>query len=331
MIDHWHPVLLSHELRRKPQLAQVAGQEVAVFRTASGKVAALREECPHRRMRLSRGSVIGEKLQCRYHGWLFSPDGRGESPGTPKLHACAEHFDTREEHGVVWVKPSNSEAKFPILDVAGYFPMGALRHEVAAPLELAVDNFCEIEHTPTTHAVFGYDLERMHEVEVRFEPADDAVRVINVGPPKKIGFLLRAMIGFGKDWVFNDDWTTRFSPVYSQYDHWWSDPATGKESTVRWRLFIFFVPINEGRTSLITLSFARSRWPGPAGCLRPFRWLMQRLLSREIELDVEILEGLASQETGIEGMKLSRFDRVLGLNRERIQRIYRGLPTGAAV
>ncbi len=325
MIDHWHPVLLASDLRHKPLLVKVAGHEVAVFRTASGAVAALREECPHRRMRLSLGSVVGEKVRCRYHGWTFTRDGQGESPGTPKLHACTLAYDAREEHGVVWIKPNTSDATFPPLDVAGYFPMGALRHTVAAPLELVVDNFCEIEHTPTTHAVFGYDLDRMHEVQVRFESDDDTVRVVNVGPPKNVGFLLRTLIGFGRGWVFNDDWTTRFSPVYSCYDHWWSDPATGRESTVRWRLFIFFVPIDDTHTSLITLSFARSRWPGPAGCLRPFRWLMRRLLDHEIDLDVEILEGLASKDTSIDGMKLSRFDRVLGLNRERIDRIYRGV------
>ena len=41
-------------------------------------------------------------------------------------------------------------------------------------------------------------------------------------------------------------------------------------------------------------------------------------------LDVRILEGLADKNPSIEGMKLSRFDRVLGLNRERIESIYRG-------
>ena len=51
---------------------------------------------------------------------------------------------------------------------------------------------------------------------------------------------------------------------------------------------------------------------------------MRRKLDHEIRLDVRILEGLASQSTRLEGMKLSRFDKVLGLNRERIERIYRG-------
>jgi hypothetical protein len=51
---------------------------------------------------------------------------------------------------------------------------------------------------------------------------------------------------------------------------------------------------------------------------------MRKHLAREIGFDLDILKGLASYETSIEGMKLGRFDRVLGLNRERIERIYRG-------
>ena len=56
----------------------------------------------------------------------------------------------------------------------------------------------------------------------------------------------------------------------------------------------------------------------------PTIWLIRRKLDHEIRLDVRILEGLADKRSDIEGMKLSRFDRVLGLNRERIEKIYRG-------
>jgi hypothetical protein len=57
--------------------------------------------------------------------------------------------------------------------------------------------------------------------------------------------------------------------------------------------------------------------------LRLIRWLFRRELDREIRNDVAILHNLASYETGIAGLKLGRFDKVLGLTRERIERIYR--------
>ncbi|HJZ94493.1 MAG TPA: Rieske 2Fe-2S domain-containing protein [Gemmataceae bacterium] len=331
MIDHWHPVVRSRDLGRKPVAIRLAGQSIALYRTASGAAAALADECPHRRMRLSLGAVEGDKLRCRYHGWTFTTDGQGESPGTPKLHACATAYDCREEHGAVWIKSRDSSPEFPLFEVDGYLPICLLRHTAEAPLELATDNFCEIEHTPTTHAVFGYDLARMHEVTVRFEPTDTTVRVINAGPSKPVGLLLGALVGIRRGYLFYDDWTTHFSPVYSVYDHWWAHPETGRECKVRWRLYIFFTPVDEGRTDLMTFAYAKSNWPGPAGGLRMFRWLMRWHIDKEIQLDLEILKGLASQNPSVEGMKLSRFDRVLGLNRDRIERVYRGngLPMAA--
>src|SRR5215218_10301208 len=123
ILDHWHPVLFSRDLGPKPVGVKLGGREIALFRTKSGTPAALDDICPHRRMRLSLGEVIGDKLQCKYHGWTFTCDGQGESPGTPKLHACATAYDVREEHGAVWVKSRDATPAFPKFEVDGYLPI----------------------------------------------------------------------------------------------------------------------------------------------------------------------------------------------------------------
>jgi nitrite reductase/ring-hydroxylating ferredoxin subunit len=323
MIDHWHPVLKSNELRNKPVGIQLGEHAIVLYRTRPGALAALADQCPHRRLKLSLGDVVGEKLRCRYHGWTFDGTGQGESPGTPKLQACVTAYDTVEEFGAIWVKSRHSNPEFPRIGVAGYLPICTLRHRARAPLELVLDNFSEIEHTPTTHAVFGYDLNRMSEVRVVCESTETTVRVMNTGPCKPVGPLLHFLIGIRKGYAFHSSWTTYFSPVYMAIDHWWSDPVTARESKVRWQVYVFFTPIGATQTDIMTFAYAKSEWPGPAGSLRLFRWLMRKHLAKEIGFDLDILNGLASYETSMEGMKLSRFDRVLGLNRERIERIYR--------
>ena len=331
-LDHWHPVLRSDQLgKTKPKAVRLCGKDIVLFRAEDGKIGALDDCCPHRRMRLSLGDVVNCRLQCKYHGWTYNSCGDGESPGTPKLHAHAHGFEACEAYRAIWVKSAESAPLFPQFDVAGHYHVCTLHHQAKAPLELVVDNFCEIEHTPTTHAMFGYPLERMQEVSVRFETTDTSVRVINAGPPKPLSAFLRVLLGVGKHYQFNDDWTTYFSPVYSVYDHWWSDPATNKECRVRWRLYIFFTPIDEHETGVMTFAFTKSKLPGPSGGVRFFKWLMIPMLDHEINLDVDILENLADKNPHIEGMKLSRFDRVLGLNRERIEKIYRGRNLPVAV
>src|SRR5262245_1034594 len=95
-LDHWHPVVRSKRLKRAPVGVRLAGKEIVLFRGADGRVGALEDACPHRRMRLSKGCVTGGRLQCPYHGWTFDACGHGESPGTPKLQAQTECFEVRE-------------------------------------------------------------------------------------------------------------------------------------------------------------------------------------------------------------------------------------------
>jgi hypothetical protein len=231
-----------------------------------------------------------------------------------------------ERHGVIWLKSTHSRPEFPsfpTLEKDGYFHLFNLHHVVQAPLEVTVDNFCEIEHTPTTHAFFGYALETMHQVNVRFDATADTVQVKNWGPPKRMAWIYRLLLGVRSNYLFYDDWTTHFSPVYSVYNHWWADPDSGKECLVRWKLFIFFTPRDANTTMLTTFVFTKSQYPGPAGCMRLVRWLLRRKIDHEIRLDKRILEGLADQSADLEGMQLSRFDKVLALNRERINRVYR--------
>lgn len=325
MLDHWHPMLPSRGLRSKPVGVRLAGRDVALFRTKSGAIGALDDACPHRRMRLSHGRVAGEKLMCGYHGWTFDCAGNGESPGTPKLHACASTWDVCEQHGYVWLKSRPSQPQFPQFDVDGWLFMCHTEHRARAPLELTLDNFCEIEHTPMVHELFGYEYDRMKDVAVRYESTDETVKVFCQGPHKQIGFFMRQLIRMKKNFHFNDHWTTFFSPVYSVYDHFWTDPDTGAEAWVKWRVYVFFTPVDDAETRVTSFTYAKSRWPVPPhGGLLAFRGFTRRKAEREIGGDVAILEGLASHDPSLDGMKLSRFDKALGLNRERIERIYRG-------
>src|SRR5438067_9470341 len=130
MLDHWQPVAQSRRLRRKPVGVLVAGRQIALFRTASGAAAAVSDVCPHRRLRLSAGEVVGERLRCRYHGWTFDACGHGESPATPKMTTCTTSYDVREEHGLVWLKSRESDPAFPAVEASGYYSLGLFEHVV---------------------------------------------------------------------------------------------------------------------------------------------------------------------------------------------------------
>jgi hypothetical protein len=53
-------------------------------------------------------------------------------------------------------------------------------------------------------------------------------------------------------------------------------------------------------------------------------WHLRQGVAQTMAEDVWILENLADQTPEMEGMKLSRFDRILGMTREKLRRIYLG-------
>jgi len=331
-IDHWNPVALSRELGKKPLAVKVDGREIVLFRTESGSAGALDDVCVHRRMRLSCGNVCGEKLVCSYHGWAFQLDGNAESPGTPKMRAQAPSYDVREEQEIIWLKPAGCEATFPDFSGEGFFHMATSRHDVAVPLELAVDNFSEVEHTPMTHVAFGYDLAKMADVKLTVEADDRVVHCRTEGPHQPMPMLLRNFFWLGKNVDFTSDWNTYFSPVHLVIDHVLTDRDTGRKAMFQYRAYVLFNQVDDENTTIFSVLYAHSRYTEwrysmPAGGLRLLRPFIRRNAVHEVELDCVKLRNLADKRPDLDGLHLSRFDRLLILNRDRINRIYRGIVT----
>ena len=224
MIDHWHPVLAASDLSAQPVGVRLAGTGSRPLPDRRRAVGALSDNCPHRRMRLSLGKVDRRQAPVPLPRLdLRLPRARRKPRHARSSTPAPTHFDVREKPrghlGQARRRPTPSSRRSTSTATT---TSATSRTRVKAPLELVVDNFCEIEHTPTTHAFFGYPLERMHEVEVRVR-ADRHQRPRHQPRPAEadLGRSCARCVGIGRDYQFMDDWTTHFSPVYSVYDHWW--------------------------------------------------------------------------------------------------------------
>ena len=109
MTAEWTPVALARDLPPGVVMpATVSGTELAVWRSATGRVAAWSDRCPHRGMRLSHGFVRGEALSCIYHGWSYGAQGQClRIPAHPDLEPPeaikVPTFHATEAGGVIWV------------------------------------------------------------------------------------------------------------------------------------------------------------------------------------------------------------------------------------
>ena len=73
--NQWYAAAWADEVQTEPIGRKILGEDIALYRTASGKAAAIGSVCPHRFAPLEYGVVIGENLKCKYHGLQFGPDG----------------------------------------------------------------------------------------------------------------------------------------------------------------------------------------------------------------------------------------------------------------
>ena len=74
--------------------------DIALFRTASDEVFAIRDACPHRQGPLSQGIVHGTSVTCPLHNWkidLASGEALGPDEG------CTNVYPVKVENGRVYL------------------------------------------------------------------------------------------------------------------------------------------------------------------------------------------------------------------------------------
>lgn len=325
MLRFWHPVLASDDLHRgKVRAVRIAGLPVAMFRTVEGRVSAIADQCAHRRMRLSEGRVEGDRLICPYHGWSYTAHGEGESPSTPRLHACVDSYDCEEASGAIWIRKRGATETLRPPSVEGMKFTGAVFSTVRAPLELVIDNFSEVEHTVEMHPDFGFGRDGAEEATAVLETCDQSVTVRSHGPAKMPPFDTRLTGGIRRGDRFHSDFTFRFDPPLSTVRHYWVEARSERRRPIEYRLFHFFVPTDASTTTIVTFGFLSVNRALFRILDEPVAWLFRRKLERTVEEDARIVENLADPSPHLEGMKLGRFDAILGLTRDRLARIYYG-------
>jgi phenylpropionate dioxygenase-like ring-hydroxylating dioxygenase large terminal subunit len=106
LLDCWQVAAFSHELTQQPMARCINDIALVFFRTETGEVGALEDRCPHRFAPLSLGKVVGDRLQCGYHGIQFDAAGVcGAIPGQNSIppDARARSFPLIEQYGLVWI------------------------------------------------------------------------------------------------------------------------------------------------------------------------------------------------------------------------------------
>ena len=158
----WHPVAAESEIGDEPYGVTLLGELVVVFRDGDGVIHAFQDLCPHRGAQLSKGRVVGGRLMCPYHGFVYDGEGKCRYiPSQPKDHQriparlklAAYHTEVR--YGLVWVAmedPISPIPDFPEHDDADFHHFIGFDRTWATSAARFIENAMDISHFPWVHA-----------------------------------------------------------------------------------------------------------------------------------------------------------------------------------
>lgn len=102
----WYVVAWAEEITREPMKRTVLGEDVVLYRKQDGTVVALADRCAHRAYPLSAGKVIGDNIQCGYHGFEYDCEGlcvRVPAQERIPQRALVHKYPLQESHRWVWI------------------------------------------------------------------------------------------------------------------------------------------------------------------------------------------------------------------------------------
>jgi phenylpropionate dioxygenase-like ring-hydroxylating dioxygenase large terminal subunit len=156
----WYAVATTGELQDQPIGRRICNEPMVIFRRADRSAAVLSDRCPHRKAMLSVGQVVGDSIECGYHGYRFAGDGActlipsGEVPPA-SFHARA--FPTVETYGFIFAWTGDPEradpALIPDLSRNDSPEWTAVRDYlyVKGNYQLLIDNLLDLTHTFYVH------------------------------------------------------------------------------------------------------------------------------------------------------------------------------------
>lgn len=185
--NHWYVAAWADEVGRQPLSRVVLGEYLVLYRTEAGKAVALENRCPHRNLPLSEGRLVGDTLECGYHGMVFDCTGAcTHLPGepAPPRWARVRAYPVVERRGwvLVWMgDPDKADERtapdynIRLADPAWWHVKGHL--PVKCGYRLILDNLLDLSHLAYVHSSTTGNRALAEQATIAAETEGDRVRV----------------------------------------------------------------------------------------------------------------------------------------------------------
>jgi len=166
-MNFWYPAEESRNLADRPLKVQMLGLWFVLWRDSNGKARCVHNTCTHRGGSLGDGKVVGDCIQCPYHGWKFNGEGTCERipslgpTATVPGRAHIDAYPVEERYGLVFVflgdLPADERPTIMPNDEWGQpgWRSLSMRYRWQANYVRLVENQSDPSHIEYVHAGFG--------------------------------------------------------------------------------------------------------------------------------------------------------------------------------
>jgi vanillate O-demethylase monooxygenase subunit len=201
----WYAAGFPDEIGRRPLARTFLNERVVLFRTEDGVPVALEDRCAHRRLPLSLGRLLGDTVQCAYHGLVYDAAGRCiKIPGEGRVPAGTgvRCYPVVDRHRFTWIWMGDP-ARADVALVPGYGRLDEpgwgrtrIQFHVACHYQLIIDNLLDLSHLAYLHGTTTGTPAIAEDARVKVERDGDTVQVRRWGAAMPVAPTFARFGGF---------------------------------------------------------------------------------------------------------------------------------------
>ena len=180
--------------------------------------------------------------------------------------------------------------------------------DIAAPLQLVVDNMTELEHTGMVHKQLAFGIDDYDTVKTQL-PAQRRFRHdLLQGRQRPLPPYLSLVMGLRRGDVYVQLASVSFTPPCASYRISWTMGPGGNHRPFGLRFVNYYTEVDAERTSLFSFFYWKTEGTWLHALPRLALPLFRRLVSAELDRDKAIIEKVPRNEATLAWFQLSRFD-----------------------
>lgn len=252
--DCWYVAAAAQDVTSELTSRRVLGQQVLLYRENSGAVVALEDRCAHRALPLSMGSVVADRVVCRYHGFAYDRTGACvEVPSQENVPygTRVASYPAREDGPFVWVWLGNarratgsSPPRLPWLVDTSWSSVGG-EYTVAAGFLLLHENALDRTHFAFVHPDTAHRGYLEAEPPLQVEVSETTVSYAREFPPGPLTAWQSTVTGLPPDTACVQRESGVFVSPALHVDHM---EIEGPERTFRTAFVRAFTPVGPTTT-----------------------------------------------------------------------------------